>query len=137
DGVAVGILGDLDEDRHGYILSVPTRSATWATRSRRQNSPSSRAMRRGEAGSQKLAVPTWTAWAPAMRNSAASSPEAMPPRPTTGILTASAAWYTKRSAMGLMAGPERPPKPAPMRGRRDLASMASAMKVLTRERASA
>ena len=39
--------------------------------------------------------------------------------------------------MGLMAGPERPPKPAPIRGFRVRASIARLMKVLTRDRASA
>src|ERR1039457_577353 len=39
--------------------------------------------------------------------------------------------------MGLMAGPERPPKPAPIRGRRARASIARLMKVFTSERASA
>ena len=40
------------------------------------------------------------------------------PSPITGIFTACAAWYTRRSAIGLIAGPESPPKPAPIRGRR-------------------
>ena len=61
----------------------------------------------------------------------------MPPSPITGIFTACAAWYTKRNAIGLMAGPESPPKPAPRRGRRVRASMASATKVFTSEMASA
>src|ERR1039457_5725231 len=39
--------------------------------------------------------------------------------------------------MGLVAGPERPPKPAPRRGRRVRASTASATNVFTSEMASA
>jgi Protein kinase domain len=81
--------------------------------SRRRNAASSPEIRKGERGSQNVAVPTSTATAPAIRNSAASSPLAIPPSPMTGIFTARAAWYTRRKAMGLMAGPESPPKPAP------------------------
>ena len=75
-----------------HIFSVPTRSAARAMFSRRRNAESSAAMRKGERGSQKVAVPTSTALAPAIRNSAASSPLAMPPKPMTGIFTARAAW---------------------------------------------
>ncbi len=62
---------------------------------------------------------------------------AMPPRPITGIFTACAASYTIRSAIGLIAGPERPPNLLPSRGFRVCASIARATKVLTREIASA
>ncbi len=41
-------------------------------------------------GVVKLAVPTWTALAPAMKNSMASSAVVMPPQPTTGMSTARA-----------------------------------------------
>ena len=54
--------------------------------------------------------------APAIRNSAASSPLAIPPIPITGIFTAAAASVTSRSASGLMAGPESPANPAAIRG---------------------
>ena len=39
-------------------------------------------------GSTKFAVPTWTAVAPAMMNSSASSTVAMPPIPRIGSFTA-------------------------------------------------
>ena len=39
-------------------------------------------------GSTKFAVPTWTADAPAMMNSSASSTVAMPPMPMIGSFTA-------------------------------------------------
>src|SRR5690348_5349701 len=71
--------------------SVPVRSAARATFSRSRNWSSSRAIRSGACGSQKFAVPTSTALAPAIRNSAASAPVAIPPNPTTGIFTACAA----------------------------------------------
>ena len=44
-------------------------------------------MSRGARGSAKSAVPTWIATAPARRYSMASSAEAMPPTPMTGIFT--------------------------------------------------
>jgi hypothetical protein len=47
---------------------------TEAMFSRSENAASSLAMRKGEVGSQNVAVPTSTALAPAIRNSAASSP---------------------------------------------------------------
>ena len=60
-------------------------------------------------GSAKFAVPTETAVAPAMRNSTASSPVAIPPIPITGIFTAWDASYTILTATGFTAGPEKPP----------------------------
>src|SRR5262249_1270434 len=116
-----------------YSFNVFTRSAAREIFSFFRNRSSSLAMRKGERGAQKVAVATWAAEAPAIRNSAASTPVAMPPRPTTGIFTACTACKTKRRAMGLIAGPERPPNPAPSRGRRVRASMAKAIKVLTSE----
>ena len=47
----------------------------------------------------------------------------IPPSPHTGIFTAFAASYTIRTAIGLIAGPESPPNPAPIRGRRVSASI--------------
>jgi len=49
------------------------------------------ATRSGEVGSQNVAVPTSTAVAPATKNSAASSPVAMPPIPIKGTRTVCAA----------------------------------------------
>lgn len=57
------------------------------------------------------AVPTWTAEAPAKRNSTASRQFVIPPQPKMGVSgKASKMSYTHRKAMGLMAGPERPPR---------------------------
>src|SRR5215831_9614901 len=60
-------------------------------------------------GSAKLAVPTCTAVAPTARYSSTSSTDSMPPRPKIGILTAFRVSQTRRSVMGLIAGPDRPP----------------------------
>ena len=57
----------------------------------------------------------------------------MPPMPTTGILTACAASYTMRTAIGLIAGPESPAVTFEIRGLRVSVSIAIAMKVLTRD----
>ena len=62
-------------------------------------------------GSIKLAVPISIAVAPAMINSMASSAVMIPPRPTTGILTALATCQTILTATGLTAGPLSPPVP--------------------------
>ncbi len=62
---------------------------------------------------------------------------AIPPRPITGTLTAWAAPYTIRRARGLIAGPDKPPKPAPILARPVLASTASDTNGFTREIASA
>ena len=45
--------------------------------------------------------------------------------PTMGIFTAFEASWTMRTAIGLIAGPERPPVTLAMRGRRVSTSMAS------------
>src|SRR3990172_12224549 len=58
-----------------------------------------------ESGSMKFAVPTWTAVAPAMRNSSASFALTMPPMPMIGTFATCAACQTMRTAMGLIAGP--------------------------------
>src|SRR3989304_4840771 len=68
-------------------------------------------MRMAAEGCTKFAVPTWMALAPATKNSAASSPVVIPPRPITGRRTARAASQTIRKARGLMAGPDSPPRP--------------------------
>ncbi len=60
-------------------------------------------------GLTKLAVPIWTAAAPAIKNSSASSAVMMPPIPITGIWVACTTCHTIRRATGLMAGPESPP----------------------------
>jgi len=56
-----------------------------------------------------LAVPTCTAFAPAMRNSRASPASIIPPIPMTGMETAFTVFQTMRTATGLTAGPDRPP----------------------------
>ena len=52
------------------ITKVPTNSPTLAIFSSFKNCPNSRAIRTGAPGSQNVAVPTSTAVAPAIRNSA-------------------------------------------------------------------
>jgi hypothetical protein len=98
------------------FCSVPTSLQTLSTPNSGNNFSNSRAIFTGAAGSQNVAVPTSTSEAPAIINSAASSPPAIPPIPITGIFTAFAACSTIRSAIGLIAGPDNPPYPAPMRG---------------------
>lgn len=60
-------------------------------------------------GSMKLAVPTSMAVAPARMNSIASRPFMIPPKPITGMFTAFAVCQTILTAIGLTAGPDRPP----------------------------
>ena len=69
-------------------------------------------------GSTNDAVPTCTAAAPAMIICRASSAERMPPTPITGMVSARAAWNTCRTAIGRMAGPDRPPVTLASTGRR-------------------
>ncbi len=88
-------------------------------------------------GSTKLAVPTCTAEAPAIMNSMASRASAMPPMPMIGIVIACRHSYTIRTAIGLMAGPLRPPTIFDSFGRRVSTSMAIARNVLTSDTASA
>src|SRR5450756_3152572 len=88
-------------------------------------------------GLTKVAVPTCTAVAPAMMNSSASCQVAMPPMPTIGMWTALATSQTIRRAMGLMHGPDRPAVTLSKTGLRAWISIARALKVLTRETASA
>ena len=87
-------------------------------------------MRHGASGSRKVAVPTWTAVAPAMRNSIASSPDTMPPDATIGIDVTEADCQTRRTAIGRIAGPDSPPKAFAIAGRRCSMSIASAGIVL-------
>ena len=74
------------------ILRVPIRSRVEEMPSCSRNLRYSPTSSWGRRGSQKVAVPTWTATAPQTRNSATSSPPATPPSPITGILTAWLAW---------------------------------------------
>ena len=95
-------------------------------------------MRSGEAGSQKVAVPTWTAVAPAIRNSAASVPVAMPPSPIDRDLHRAGRLAHHAQGDGLDGGSGKPAEAgAEARSVRVRGSMASAMKVLTSEIASA
>ncbi len=61
----------------------------------------------------------------------------MPPIPTTGMRTARAASHVMRTAIGLIAGPLRPPVTLAMRGRRVSTSIASDRNVFTSDTASA
>src|SRR3984893_4490533 len=70
-------------------------------------------------------------------NSSASRASAIPPIPRMGIRTAWRHSYTIRTAMGLMAGPLRPPTMFESFGRRVSTSMTMARNVLTRDTASA
>src|SRR5574344_2709819 len=89
------------------------------------------------AGSIKLAVPTSTARAPAIRNSNASAALQIPPNPTTGILTAWATCHTMRTATGLTQGPLRPPVMVLKYGRCFSTSMAIPNNVLMSDTLSA
>ena len=85
-----------------------------------------------------MAVPTWTAEAPATRNSIASSADQIPPMPIIGRSgRARAISQTIRSATGLIAGPLRPPISLARIGLRLRQSMAMPLIVLTRLTASA
>ncbi len=88
-------------------------------------------------GLTKLAVPISTADAPAIRNSKASRPSIIPPRPITGILTDLAVCQTILTAIGRMHGPERPPVTVLNTGRLRSTSMAIPRNVLTNETESA
>jgi len=88
-------------------------------------------------GSTKLAVPTWTAAAPAIRNSRTSRALPMPPIPMTGMRTRCAHSYTMRTAIGRMAGPLSPPIPFEIAGRRVSTSITMARNVFTSDTASA
>ena len=57
-----------------------------------------------------VAVPIWTAEAPTAKNSRTSCRHMMPPIPMTGRLTARRISQTQRRAIGLTAGPLRPPR---------------------------
>src|SRR5215831_11643728 len=95
-GGGIDVKGDeelFEASRHASVTvapvsTVPTRSAIleilW--RSMYDVIPSSSFGQIN--GSTKLAVPTWTAVAPAIMNSSASRASAMPPMPMIGILTA-------------------------------------------------
>ena len=69
-------------------------------------------------GLTKLAVPTWTADAPAIMNSSASRAVVIPPIPITGTSTSRQTCQTMRRATGLIAGPESPPVTLASTGRR-------------------
>ena len=88
-------------------------------------------------GSTKFAVPTWTALAPAIMNSSASRASAMPPMPITGIFTVCRHSCTMRTAIGLIAGPLRPPTTFEIFGLRVSTSITIARNVLTSDTASA
>ena len=121
----------------GHSSSVRrTRRTPW----RQHQRSISRRIRTGARGSRKVAVPTWTASAPAMSSSTASSPVITPPTP----MMAASGWAartsnTARTATGWMAGPDSPPPagPDPRTGRRRSTSMAMASTVLIRVTASA
>src|SRR5664280_2151741 len=93
---------------------------------------SSPRMRRGASKAVKLAAPTATAVAPQAMNSRASRPLMTPPIPTTGTCgRASATSATMRSAIGLIAGPQRPPVRLPRNGLSVSRSRTIALNVLT------
>src|SRR6185437_8071233 len=120
-----------------YTSSVPIISVIRFTRFSKHQRCSPSTIFSVAQGSQKFAVPTSTAAAPASMNSITSSAVVMPPMPMTGISTVCAASYTMRRAIGLIAGPLKPAVMLEMRGLRVLASMAMPTKVFTSETASA
>jgi len=107
-----------------------------ATPSLRTTFSRSSAIRCGAFGSAKVAVPTSTALAPAIRNSAASRVRDSSQTDHWDLDSARCLVYIRR-AIGLIAGPDKPPKPAPIRGVLVSMSMASEINVFTSEIASA
>src|SRR6266849_640117 len=101
-----------------YRISPPISSEILLTSCSLHQLASSAAIFSVARGSQKLAVPTWTAVAPASMNSITSAAVEMPPIPMTGICTDFEASYTIRTAIGLMAGPESPAVTLAIRGLR-------------------
>ena len=86
----------------------------------------------GARGSRNVAVPTWTASAPASNSSTASRPEKTPPTPTMGSSgNAARHSHTARTATGCTAAPDSPPPPAPRKGRPDSVSRARPSSVFT------
>ena len=75
--------------------------------------PARAAPGRGAAGSAKVAVPTWTARAPASSSSTASSPRRDAATPTIGSVRDArrGTSCTARTATGWIAGPDSPPPP--------------------------
>jgi hypothetical protein len=102
------------------------------------SSSSSRWIRAQADGSWKMTVPTPTRVAPARISSRASRPVRTPPAPMIG--TSGRAWRVRqmhRTAIGRMAGPDRPPMPPARAGRMVPVSMARPATVLIMDRASA
>ena len=54
-------------------------------------------------------LPIVTAFAPAIKNCLTSSADCIPPPPIIGVLISRAKSHTILNAIGLIAGPERPP----------------------------
>src|SRR5690606_5856202 len=126
-----GAGGEVDGLGHrvgSFPWAAPTLSAIVRRPVRADQASSSASTRAGARGSAKVAVPTWTAEAPARSSSAASSPRATPPTPTIGR-SGSAAWTscTARTATGWVAGPGRPPPRSPEPGRKAPGSGSMAM----------
>src|ERR1035441_7216064 len=122
----------------GRVRSVPTRSETRATPWLSHHAASSPTSRPASEGSRKFAVPIWTAFAPATRNSTACSTVSIPPIPKIGIFgRAVRAPPTMRSEVGGSGGPESPPVVKPIFGSRRSRSIARPTSVLMSESASA
>src|SRR5579884_1990072 len=107
-----------------------------ATPASSQAAASSSRTRAGAPGSAKSTVPRATSCAPHATNSSASRPVWIPPIPTIGRPVASWQTPTAWRAIGLSAGPERPPLPRARTGR-SLRSRATARSVLTSDSPSA
>ena len=101
-------------------------------RGRGTSAPAGATPSTGARGSRKVAVPTWTASAPACRSSTASWPDCTPPTPTIAV-SGNAARHsqTARTATGCTGAPESPPPPAPRTGRPVSVSRASPSSVFT------
>ena len=83
-------------------------------------------------------MPTWTAFAPAIRNSRTCSTVSMPPIPKIGTFgSALRTSQTIRTATGRIAGPESPPVVKPIFGSRVSTSIERPTSVLMSERTSA
>ena len=85
----------------------------------------------------KLAVPISTALAPTSKNSIASAVFCIPPIPITGIFTLCDTCHTHLRAIGLIAGPDKPPVMVEIIGFLLSLSTAIANTVLIKERESA
>ena len=115
--------------RRAPLDGCPPRVVPWSSHQR----ASWRSTFHGARGSRNVAVPTWTASAPASRNSTASRPENTPPTPTIGSVGEGRPALPHGPHRHRVHGaPESPPPPAPRTGRPVSMSSARPSSVFTR-----